>query len=290
MNSMTKNSSSICLNLNSSMRLNSNELIEKGEELSEKIVRSSKKVLPTLARFCLVSTYIEDSFRLIRDWDDQRNFFQGKWNIHYFLAIILLLYTIIIQSIASIMILIRFKVDISCMMLLSVLFLQAILYRINVDLSFLSWFLPFMGSLMLLYAESKVEYRKMFAGLPNLEENRPRNILQLLGRIMVVLMFLSLVHFEFSWHQLVQLPIAGCLMILVTIGYKTKLSALLLFIWLNILNVWHNCFWTIDPAYQFSRDGLRIQFFATLSVIGGLLMIVYLGPGGVSLDDYKKSY
>lgn len=147
--------------------------------------------------------------------------------------------------------------------------------------------LALIGALLLVLAESRNEARSLFAGVPSLGDNKPKSFMQLAGRILLAFMFITLIRFELSFLQIIQDILGSILMVLVVVGYKTKLSALILVALLSVLNLYHNAWWTI-ASYKPLRDFLKYDFFQTLSVIGGLLMIVNLGPGGVSMDEHKK--
>lgn len=145
---------------------------------------------------------------------------------------------------------------------------------------------------MLLIAEtwSTADGRSLFAGLPSANDQRtPRTYMQLGGRVLLVAMFLTLLRLDLSPLPIIQDVVGTALVVLIAIGYKTRLASLVLVAWLLAVNVYFNAWWMM-PAYQFSRDFIKYDFFQTLSVAGGLLLVVALGPGGYSIDEHKKKW
>ncbi|KAG6801905.1 surfeit locus protein 4 [Apis mellifera caucasica] len=267
----------------------SQELISKAEEIADQVIRNGKHILPTLARLCLIATFLEDGLRMWFQWSEQKEFMNNSWHCGSFLATVFVFVNLIGQLGGCVMVIGRWKVSIACGILFFIVVLQTLAYNIFWDITFLFRNLALIGALLLVLAESRGEGRSLFAGVPSLGDNKPKNLLQLAGRILLAFMFTTLIRFEISFLQILQDILGSSLMVLVTIGYKTKLSALLLVLLLSALNLYHNAWWTI-PEYKALRDFLKYDFFQTLSVIGGLLMIVSLGPGGVSMDEHKKEW
>lgn len=253
-------------------------------------MRHSKHLLPTVARLCLVSTFLEDGIRMWFQWSDQRDYMNASWGVGWYLASLFVLFNLVGQLGGSGLVLTRYYVSYAVYLLSGIVVLQTIAYSILWDLAFLFRNLSLVGALLLLLAEAYEQSSKsLFAGVPSLGENRPKSYMQLAGRVMVGLMFFTILRFEVAVLSILQNVIAGVLMMCVFVGFKTKLSALALVLWLTILNFWLNCWWTV-PDYKPMRDFLKYDFFQTTSVIGGLLMIVSYGPGGVSLDEQKKQW
>jgi uncharacterized membrane protein YphA (DoxX/SURF4 family) len=115
--------------------------------------------------------------------------------------------------------------------------------------------------------------------------------MQLFGRLLLIIMFFSLIRMDYEVTHIIINVFGTILIVFVVIGYKAKLSALSLVIILSIFNVIQNPFWSVSSDKQaHTYDYYKYGFFQTMSVVGGLLYIVALGPGDASLDEHKKRW
>jgi len=266
-----------------------NQLMDRLDDVADQVLRHGKHVLPHVARLCILSTFVEDGVRMWFQWNEQRDYMNMTWGCGWFLATMFVVVNLLGQLGGCVMVLTRQKVNIACFVLFGIIALQTVAYSILWDLKFLMRNLALAGGVILLMAEAKAEGKSLFAGLPSMGENSPKTYMQLSGRVLLVLMFLTLLRFDFDPLHTVQNLFGTALIILIAVGYKTKVASLILVAWLTLLNMYFNAWWNI-PQYKPMRDFLKYDFFQTMSVVGGLLLVVALGPGGYSMDEHKKNW
>merc|ERR1719517_197146 len=97
-----------------------------------------------------------------------------SWGCGWFIATMFVVINLIGQLGAVAMVLTRYKVDIACGILFFIVVLQTIAYSILWDLQFLFRNLALIGALLLVLAESRVEGKSLFAGVPVSERTSPR--------------------------------------------------------------------------------------------------------------------
>ncbi len=127
--------------------------------------------------------------------------------------------------------------------------------------------------------------------------------LPLVGRVLLCLLFLvSGLTFHFT-SEAVQyaeaqgvpaasllVPLSGILEIVgalsVMLGYRAKLGAWLLVIFLVPVTLMMHNFWAIADPMQ--RQVQMIMFMKNLAMLGGVLLVAYWGAGPISLDQRQQ--
>jgi len=249
-----------------------------------------KPYLPAIGRFLIVVTFLEDALRIITQWRDQLTYlhdYRHIWNgvTHLFLII-----NVIAMTVCSIQIIIRKHSDYGVFGLIGVVILQGIGYGLVFDLNFFLRNLSVMGGLLMVLSDSWVRKRFAPAGLPQLDEKDKRMYFQLAGRILLIFLFIGFV-FRGDWSfwriTVSLLGFVACVMVIV--GFKAKWSAIMLVVILSIFNILVNNFWTLHEHHP-HKDFAKYDFFQILSIVGGLLLLVNMGPGQFSVDEKKKVY
>jgi len=277
--------------INSLTRTKQHPYIEKAEEYANDFLSKSKNILPHVGRLFLISTFIEDGLRMCYQWSDQREYISSTWGCGWFLGACFVFVNLFGQIGASLMILARQKVDLGCYILFAIIALQTIGYSILWDTKFLARSLSLVGAVLLVIAENKRTTGNIFHRFPSMDDpsKNAKSKILLVGRILLVLMFLSLLKFSSAWTEVLRNLIGIVLIILITIGFKTRLFSVVMVLWLLVLNFYFNNFWH-HKSTSIMHDFKKYDFFQTMTVIGGLIILIILGPGGLSIDEQKKMY
>ncbi|KAG8903045.1 hypothetical protein FRB99_003793 [Tulasnella sp. 403] len=246
--------------------------------------------LPMLGRVLIVITFLEDALRIVSQWGDQLWYLQKHRSFPWGISHLFLIINVITMLAASGAIIARRYTEIAVGGLLGVVIIQGFGYGLIFDLNFFLRNLSVIGGLIMVFSEAITSRNRGFAGLPSLTENDKRKYFQLVGRVLLIFLFVGFIlQGQWSFARVIVsiLGLGACGMI--AVGFKAKWSAAFLVILLSIFNVFINNWWSVHTHHP-QRDFLKYDFFQTLSIVGGLLLLVNMGPGGLSVDEKKKIY
>jgi len=249
-----------------------------------------KPHLPAIGRFLIVVTFLEDALRILTQWSDQIWYLQQFRHFPWGLSHLFLFINIVTMLGGSGAVILKRYTEYAVAGLLAVVIIQGFGYGLIFDMTFFLRNLSVIGGLFMVFSDSMVSRKKLFAGLPTLSETDRRKYFLLAGRVLLIFLFLGFI-IQGEWsiaRVLVSIfGLAACTM--VAVGFKAKWSASFLVVVLSIFNTFANNWWSVPSAHP-QRDFLKYDFFQTLSIVGGLILLVNMGPGGISVDEKKKTF
>jgi len=128
-----------------------------------------------------------------------------------------------------------------------------------------------------------------------------QGVITVIGRILLATIFLmSAIGNKIPHHKQVaaamtaegvpvaQLMLAGAIVFLIAgslsiiFGYKARIGATLLLVFLVLATYYFHDFWTFEDAAQ--KQQQMIHFMKNMALMGAMLLIIANGPGPLSLD------
>ncbi|KAG7192360.1 Surfeit locus protein 4 [Scheffersomyces spartinae] len=251
-----------------------------------------KPYVPGIGRAFIVATFYEDSLRIISQWAEQVYYLHNYKHRWRWLTVLFLSLNVLLMLVASSLLVVRKLTNVSTSVLVGVVVFQGLFYGLILDPQFLLRNLSVVGGLILAYSDSIVrDIRKLsIAGIPQLQNQDNKKYFLLAGRLLLIALFTGFAFsakFSFGRLLIIVVGLISCASIVV--GYKTKFAAFVLTVLLFTYNMFVNQFWNYS-SHDPNRDYLRYEFFQTLSIVGGLLLIVNAGAGELSFDEKKKIY
>ncbi|KAI9728728.1 MAG: hypothetical protein M1828_002834 [Chrysothrix sp. TS-e1954] len=234
------------------------EQTSKIEDMLDTMAEPVKPYLPAIGRFLIVVTFLEDALRILTQWSEQLLYLRQHRSIPRGITHLFLLVNVLAMTACSVLIIARKHTPYAVIGLVAVVVTQALGYGLIFDLNFFLRNLSVMGGLLMVLSDSWVRKKFAPAGLPQIDEKDRKMYFQLAGRVLLIFLFIGFV-FAGDW------------------GFWRIL----------VINLVVNNFWTLHEHHP-QKDFAKYDFFQILSIVGGLLLLVNMGPGQFSMDEKKK--
>jgi len=284
-------------------RIEEESFIDKADEIAGGWLTELRRALPGIARACLMASTIEDSFRYWRDFNIYNTYFANLWmrpdlEPDYWTAAVFI-WPLILKIIPAMFIvsnLLDKKVQKSLCFLFyifglwNMVGLQGYPGGRNFNLWQINQLIKFWCAITLVFAEASEESKNLFAGLPSLNEKfTKQSYLALLGRLMFGWLFFAKLHFNFShWRFVLDWIVNLPCVLMIVLGFKTKLVSLVYMGTLLFDNFYFHQFW-VYFGNPYAYEHVAYSFFSNLTIVGVCLQWIIYGPGGISLDKSLKS-
>ncbi|KAH3685370.1 hypothetical protein WICPIJ_003655 [Wickerhamomyces pijperi] len=264
------------------------EFSKKVEEvLDHPQIKRISPYVPQIGRFLIVATFYEDSLRILSQWGDQVYYLWNYRHIPYYLVVLLLLLVVATMLVSSTLIVARKFQLYASVSLITIIIVQGFMYGLfTTSTTFILRNMSLVGGLLIGFSDTLVAQKNSFAGLPEISSNNKyKGYVLLAGRIMLVFMFFTFAATK-SWLTIAIVSIG---IFAIAFGFKTKFASVCLIAVLMVYNFSSNSYWSSSLS-EAKSDYLKYEFFQTLSIVGGLLLVVNTGAGELSLDEKKKIY
>lgn len=262
---------------------------------ARKVNRQLSPWFPWITRALLVATFVEDGIRILVEMPHQVHFLVHEYYVPQFLARVGLVLFVLISFAGVILVLGQNKIargkyePLGAYILLGCVLYQQVLYGRHSPISsgnlgYLLRNLCLSGSLLLLTAQKRMsEGRTALPGLPDAGNAAVMHgYLRLASRCMLVLLSLEFLTTLGPWGTVLTLPVIAA----VLVGYKINISGSVLIGLYFLHNFLNSPFYAADG--EFMKEIMRFEFVQTLSIMGGLMLLVHVGPGEFSVDERSR--
>eukprot|EP00736_Rhodelphis_marinus_P007777 Rmarinus@m.16774 len=275
---------------------------------SESYFRKQRNVLPTIGRILVALSFVEDSWRLLTNWPAVVK------NMSYMSVFAPAMLTGLIgaQCLGSLLVCLKVHEIFASRALIGCCIFQIFGMVVSngvMATGFTFWLLSKLaiiaGLWLITFADGLSEEKGSILGVTLSQvSSRHEKVATLVTRLL-----LSALCVYKIWQEVIETffreagdagvlsPLALCFGVLGTlvgallaIGYKTRMSCVILMFIIVACTFIVNDFWMIkrNESQYYVR---RSHFFEDLSITGGLLLVTAIGPGGFSLDKrLQKGY